>query len=150
MGLSTYKFFKHTSRHSQQRFMHMHIHTHTRTRTHANTHTHTHTRTHTHTYTPHTPTHAHTTHTHKTHTHARTHARTHTHTHTCTYIYVRARARVYYSAMGLKTFFLLFFKKKTVSRKIERTDRVSMTDRKRELVPGSWSLVKRKSPDHWT
>ena len=47
-------------------------------------------------------------------------------------------------------FFLIFFKKKTVSRKTERIDIGGMTDRNRGLVPGSWSLVKRKSADHRT
>ena len=56
----------------------------------------------------------------------------HIHTHTCTH------SHMYLRAMGLMNFFL----KKGFGGRFERADRGSMTNINRELVPGSWSLVR--------
>ena len=42
-------------------------------------------------------------------------------------------------------------KKKVFQRRSERTDRASMTDRNREWIPGSWSLVRERAlHGHWS
>ena len=63
-------------------------------------------------------------------THTRTHAHSHTHTHIHTAVYIRA--------MELKKRVL---KRKGFQGRFKRSDRGSMMDRNKELVPNSWILV---------
>ena len=73
---------------------------------------------------------------HFTRTHARTHARTHTRTHARTRIHARTHTHTLSKLLG---------QRHQDEAPFQGTDRGSMTDTNRQLVPGSWSLVRERA-----